>query len=160
VKIVLDTNVFVSGIYFGGVPGIILDAWRDGRVDLAVSLEILSEYERVANELAVKYPEIEAAPILSLVALGAEFYDCPSLDEQACADPDDDKVLACALAAGSTCVVSGDKLLLKVSGYCEIQVVSPRDFVNRYLQAEPNKCPLIRRMPHFRWRRGWACGIR
>lgn len=50
-KIVLDTNVFVSGIFFGGPPATILEAWLDERVQLAVSLEILTEYERVCNEL-------------------------------------------------------------------------------------------------------------
>jgi predicted nucleic acid-binding protein len=49
VKIVLDTNVFVSGIFFGGPPGTILEAWQDGRIDFAVSLEILTEYERVGT---------------------------------------------------------------------------------------------------------------
>ena len=95
-KSVLDTNVFVSGVYFGGVPGIILEAWRDGQVELAVSLDILAEYERVASELAVRYSNVDPGPVLSLVALSAELHDCPSLDEQVCADPDDDKFLACA----------------------------------------------------------------
>ncbi len=132
-KIVLDTNVFVSGIFFGGPPGTILEAWQDGRIDLAVSLEILTEYERVGNELAAKYPPIDPRPFLALVALNAELRDCPPLLEQVCADADDDKFLACALATRSECVVSGDKLLLKVSGYRAVEVIRPRDFVDRHL---------------------------
>jgi hypothetical protein len=42
VKVVLDTNVFVSGIFFGGPPGLILEAWQDGRIDSVVSLEVLA----------------------------------------------------------------------------------------------------------------------
>ena len=47
-KIVLDTNVLISGIYFSGTPGTILQAWRSGKFQLAVSVEILEEYLNVA----------------------------------------------------------------------------------------------------------------
>ena len=132
-KIVLDTNVFVSGIFFGGPPGTILEAWQDGRIELAVSLEILSEYQRVANELEARYTGVDPTPFLALIALNAELRDCTPLGEQVCADPDDDKFLACAMATGSKCVVSGDKLLLHASGYQGIDVIRPREFVDAYL---------------------------
>ncbi len=51
-KVVLDTNVFVSGVFFGGVPGRILEGWRDGRLTLLVSVAILDEYQRVGRLLA------------------------------------------------------------------------------------------------------------
>lgn len=132
-KVVLDTNVFVSGIYFGGPPGNILEAWQNDRVELAVSLEILAEYDRVCHELAATYLEVDPAPFLALVTLNSELRDCPPLQEQVCDDPDDDKFLACALSVGSKFVVSGDRLLLKVSGYRGIDVIRPREFVNQYL---------------------------
>lgn len=132
-KIVLDTNVLVSGIFFGGPPGTILEAWQDSRIELAVSLEILAEYQRVANELAARFPNVDPAPFLALVALNSDLRDCPPLHEQACEDPDDDKFLACALSTGSKCVVSGDKLLLKVSGYRGIDMIRPREFVDQRL---------------------------
>ena len=132
-KIVLDTNVLVSGIYFGGPPGLILEACQDGRIKLALSLEILAEYERVAQELASQFPDIDPAPLLALIALNSELRDCPPLPEQVCADPDDDKFLACAIATGAACVVSGDKLLLKTSGYHGVEVIRPRDFADRHL---------------------------
>lgn len=106
-KIVLDTNVFISGVFFGGAPETILVAWQAGEVELAVSLDIYSEYERVGKELADKYPKVDPTPFLELVAVHAEMWDGEPLDEQVCADPDDDKFLACALVAGSKHVVSG-----------------------------------------------------
>jgi len=51
VKIVLDTNVVVSGVFFGGVPGRILSAWSAGKLALVLSPSILEEYRRVGNEL-------------------------------------------------------------------------------------------------------------
>ena len=55
------------------------------------------------------------------------------LKEPVCEDPDDDKFLACALASGSKVIISGDKLLLKISGYQGIQVLNPRAFVDQSL---------------------------
>jgi len=133
VKIVVDTNVFVSGIFFGGPPGTILEAWQCSQFEIALSVEILAEYERVCNELSATHPEIDFGPFLTLVALNAELFDCPPLQVQVCADPDDDKFLACALESGASCIVSGDKLLLNVSGHQSIDVIRPREFVDRYL---------------------------
>ena len=50
-RVVLDTNVFVSGVFFGGIPGRILEAWRDARIQLVLSAEILDEYQRVGQTL-------------------------------------------------------------------------------------------------------------
>lgn len=51
-KIVLDTNVLISGIFFTGPPYQILKAWRDRKFQIILSAEILFEYRRVAEELS------------------------------------------------------------------------------------------------------------
>jgi putative PIN family toxin of toxin-antitoxin system len=134
VKVVLDTNVFISGIFFSGPPHQILNAWRDGTVKLVVSQEILSEYWRVGEALAEEFPAIDLRPILDLVTIEAELYVAKDLPEPLCSDPDDDKFLACAIASNSKIIISGDKHLLKVSGYQDIEILKPREFVTRHLQ--------------------------
>jgi putative PIN family toxin of toxin-antitoxin system len=133
VKVILDTNVFVSGIFFNGPPFQILKAWNDGKIQLIVSPEILEEYRRVGEILAENYPNIDLKPLLDYVNRNTEVYDVPPLLESVCDDPDDDKFLACALASEITIIVSGDRHLLKVSGYRKIEVLKPREFVNKYL---------------------------
>lgn len=54
-RIVLDTNVFVSGVFFSGPPCDILNAWRSGKVRLVLSAEILEEYRRTGEELARRF---------------------------------------------------------------------------------------------------------
>ena len=132
-RVVLDTNVLVSGIFFGGVPGRILEAWRDGRVTLVVSPAVLDEYHRVGALLATQYEGVELRPLLALLAVHAEVVQPPALPTPVCDDPDDDKFLACALAGGAPVVVSGDKGLRRVSGWQGIQVMAPRTFADRYL---------------------------
>ncbi len=61
----------------------------------------------------------------------------PSLPEPVCEDPDDDKFLACALATETKIIVSGDKHLLKVSGYRGIDVIRPRKLLDDYLGKRP-----------------------
>ncbi|MDD5008951.1 MAG: putative toxin-antitoxin system toxin component, PIN family [Syntrophorhabdaceae bacterium] len=134
-KIVLDTNVFISGIFFTGPPHRILEAWRDGKIQLVISPEILAEYSRVGKILAEEYPLIDVHPMIDLVTVEAELYNAQGLLEPVCSDPDDDKFLACAIAGGSKIIVSGDKHLLKVSGFQGIEILKPQEFTKRYLQT-------------------------
>jgi uncharacterized protein len=133
VKVVLDTNVLISGIFFSGPPSEILKAWRNDEVQFALTPEIVDEYVRVAGIIAEGFPGIEINSILSLIIANSDIVQPPSLPHQICEDPDDDKFLACALAGESDVIVSGDKHLLKLSGYRGIAILTPRAFVSQYL---------------------------
>jgi putative PIN family toxin of toxin-antitoxin system len=133
VKVVLDTNVFISGVFFTGPPYRILEAWRDARIQIVVSPDILAEYQRVGETLASQFQEIDLQPIFDFLTLNAEVVSSERLAEPVCRDPDDDKFLACALTSGAKYVISGDKDLLGASGYKGLVVVSPRKFVDDYL---------------------------
>lgn len=132
-KVVMDTNVFVSGVFFSGPPYQILQAWQSGGFELVISQEILEEYRRVGEILAEERPKIDLNPILTFVIEHAKVYKPAKLKEPVCEDPDDDKFFACALASGSRVIISGDKHLLNVSGYEGVEVLKPREFVDRYL---------------------------
>jgi uncharacterized protein len=135
VRIVLDTNVFVSGVFFTGPPYQILSAWHEGVVTLVISPEILAEYQRVTEALMEQFPSINADAILALLRIHADVVLAKELPNSVSEDPDDDKFLACAVASQTRVVVSGDKHLLRVSGYRDIEVVKPRAFVERYLRG-------------------------
>lgn len=132
-KVVLDTNVLLSGIFFGGPPGWILSAWKRGELDLVVSADIFEEYRRVGERLADRYGELGLSPVLALIARRATVVDPPALDEPVCRDPEDDKFLACARAAGAKVVISGDDDLRSVGSWEGIEVLSPREFVDTRL---------------------------
>ena len=133
-KVVIDTNVFVSGVFFSGPPYQILKAWQSREFELIVSREILDEYRRVGEILGEEHPGVDLKPILNFVLEHAKVYKSAVLKEPICEDPDDDKFLACALASGSKVIISGDKHLLKISGFQGIQVLKPRAFVDQYLE--------------------------
>jgi len=135
-KLVLDTNVLVSGIFFSGPPAAILEAWNRGKVRLVVSPEILDEYRRVSDELSGKFPDVDIQPILDLIVVHSEVCDPSPLSHPVCEDPSDDKFLSAAIETRTKVIVSGDKHLLKVSGYQGLSVLSPRQFCLRYLSED------------------------
>jgi len=137
VRIILDTNVVVSGVFFGGVPGRILNAWRAGRMGLVVSPSILDEYRRVGAILAGRHEGVDFEPFATLLAIHAEVIDAPEhIDPPVSNDPADDKFLACASVAGVTLIVSGDRHLLDANGWNGVEVLRPRAFVDRHLARD------------------------
>ncbi len=135
-RIVLDTNVFISGVFFSGPgpPYQILDAWRDGKVNIVLSEEIFNEYQRVTRELSEQFKGVDISTFLDLLTVNAIWVEAPQLPFNVSTDPDDDKFLSCALASRTKVIVSGDKHLLAVSGYRGIEVVKPKTFIEKHLK--------------------------
>ena len=132
-RIILDTNVFISGIFFTGPPSQILRAWVNSRFQVVISDHILSEYKRVAESLSSKYPSIDINPIIELFTVHCEFVDTHGINISVCEDPDDDKFIECAVASKCKIIISGDRHLLKLNGYNEINILRPRQFVDKHL---------------------------
>ena len=132
-RVVVDTNVLVSAILFGALPGRLLSAWREDRLELVTLPEIVEEYVRVSERLTQRYPDVDIQPILALIVQNSDVVPSPRLPEPICDDRDDDKFLACALAAGAKVIVSGDKQLRAVSGYEGVTVATPRQFFDAWL---------------------------
>jgi len=132
-RVILDTNVFVSAVFFGGIPLSIVDKWRAGGFTLVVTEEILAEYRIVCDRLTSRFRGLDPRPHLEMVEVNAEMYTAIPILETVSADPDDDKFIACALACNGKLIVSGDKHLLDVNGYRGIEVLKPREFADRYL---------------------------
>ncbi len=135
-KIVFDTNVFISGVFFGGPPYQILDAWRHGTIDIVLSQEIFDEYQRIATELSRRFKEVDISTFLDLLAVNAIWVYAPKLPFSVSTDPDDDKFISCALASRTKLIVSGDKHLLDVSGFRGVEVLTPRAFIEKYIKIK------------------------
>ena len=134
-RVVLDTNVLISGLFWRGTPYRIFSAWRDGRFVLTLTSEILAEYVDVAQRLADGFPGVDIFPLLELVAVTAEMHEPVTLPGPVCSDPADDKFVACALTTGGL-LVSGDKHLLAAKGYQGVEVLTPADFARTHLASQ------------------------
>jgi uncharacterized protein len=136
VKVVIDTKVLASGAFFFGPPHEILLACTTGDIQLVLSPGILAEYRRIGLGLLSTHSDVDYERLLDIMLKDATFVDASTLECPVCRDPDDDKFLACAIAGNAKIVVSGDKALLDTSGYAGIAVLTPREFVERYLRKD------------------------
>lgn len=111
-RIVIDTNVLLSGLLWHGAPHTLFNHARDGTVDLMMSQILMDELAEVITrqKFAAILQRTSSTPERILLELRtfAEMVTAPPLPQPVCRDPDDDTVLACALAAQADLIVSGD----------------------------------------------------
>jgi len=131
-RVVIDTNIFVSS-FFGGNPRKIIDLWKTGGVTLCLTRPIVGEYVEVLHRLGLRQ-EKELQELLDLLAQGFNSVfsaKTPALKVVA-EDPDDDKFIECAVSLNAHYIVSGDKALLHVEEYMGIKVLTAKDFLDRH----------------------------
>jgi uncharacterized protein len=138
VKIVIDTNIFVSSFLNpSGSPRAIIDLWKNGQVTLCLCAEILSEYIDVLGRFRI--PPADLKDLLELFK-SRHFLDFVAItgDLQAiAADPADNKFVECALVSSAKCLVSGDRHLLSLGRYGMVEIMTATDF----LKAIQGKVP-------------------
>ena len=132
IRAVLDANVLVSGIVAEGIPRNILRAWRAGHFHLVASYATLDEIGRVLRYTKIArrhhWPEPEICEFMeSLEALAILTPGKLRLDVVA-ADPSDNRYLECAIEGEANCLVTGDRHLLELAAYREVEILSPREF--------------------------------
>ena len=131
-RVVIDTNVFISS-FFGGIPREIINLWKEGEIVLCLSQSIVEEYIEVLNRLGLK----DKNELFKLIKLFAEGYNSvfaantPELNVVK-NDHDDNKFIECAVELESKVIVSGDKHLREVRKYIDIEIISPREFIERF----------------------------
>ena len=133
-RVVLDTNVVMSGLFFGGLPNRILEAWNRGGFEWVVSVAVLTEYRRVGLELGARYPTRHAVDEAFLAAVDARatLVAAAPLRDVVTADPDDDMLFALALTSRAHAIVSGDQHVRAHDGWRRIPVHTPRSFVDTF----------------------------
>lgn len=131
-KIVIDTNVLISGVFFGGFPRKILSAVVGKRITACATTEIIDEYEEIVQEMVERKQGHINKGILTPLLNTMELIEPVSRVELS-RDPDDDKFIGCAKDAHALYIVSGDKDLLVLEHYENIQIVTAKDFCGLYL---------------------------
>ena len=126
IRVVLDTNILLSAILFGGVPGKLLDLWRDGIYELAMSPELLAEFVTklrfkfdFPSDLVKEWEQLLREHAINVL---------PEYTTKVCRDPDDNKFLDVSLAAGAIYLVTGDQDLLSLERYQGIRILKPTEF--------------------------------
>lgn len=131
-KIVIDTNIVISGVFFGGLPRRVLQAVLADKITACANIEIIQEYNEVVREMVSrKQGKIDENILMPLVARMQIVEEKAIV--QICRDPDDNKFLECAKDAHALYIVSGDKDLLDIGIYEEIEILTAKEFCDKYL---------------------------
>jgi uncharacterized protein len=127
-EIVLDTNVFISGIFWKGIPRKVVSLWTKNKIQLLITKQIFNEYIRISRKLDYKGITTNkwAVRIIknSIIIQDKELTSI-------CRDPEDNKFLNCALTGNADYLISGDKDLLTLKKIGSTKIVSPKQFILR-----------------------------
>ena len=132
--VVLDTNVLISALLStDGPPAQILELWKTGEFEVATSGPLLEELKRALGyERVRKYLEMTPREINTFIDGWSAAAICvdPEMELDVVEDdPDDNRVLECAVASGANYIVSGDDHLLDLEEYQGIEVLPPAGFI-------------------------------
>lgn len=131
-KIVVDTNVLISGVFFGGYPRKILSSIVNKEITACATAEIVVEYEEIVQEMIERKQGHINREILAPLIQAMEIIE-PTSHIEICRDPDDDKFLECAKDSRALYIVSGDKDLLVLKKYENIQIITAKEFCEKHL---------------------------
>ena len=128
IEVTADTNIYISGLIFAGPPRRFIQEAQAGRFRLAISDALLEELTRILRaKFAWSNEEIrEAVTLLSACTVRVQPGERLDIVD---ADPDDNRVLECAVAAGSRFIVTGDGDLLRLGAYTGIRILKVADFL-------------------------------
>jgi uncharacterized protein len=127
-RVVLDTNVIISGLW-SGPPRKIIDSWQEGNIQVIVSQEILTEYLEVLERFNLPPETQDDFLLLFVESARTVFVKPPHTALVIKEDPADNKFLSCAVEGKADYIVSGDRHLLQLSHHKTIPIITPREFV-------------------------------
>ncbi|OGI43335.1 MAG: putative toxin-antitoxin system toxin component, PIN family [Candidatus Muproteobacteria bacterium RBG_16_64_11] len=133
-RVVLDTNVLLSGfMYPGSAPGKVVRAWREARLELVLTVEQLTEIGRVLNypkiRKILKWDRATIEGFLRQLYLRSELVDIVDIAVSVPSDPDDNFILAALIAGQAECLVTGDADLLALRD--RYPILTPAEFAKR-----------------------------
>ena len=135
-RVVLDTNVMVSGLLWKGKSNQILEWVEEGKLELCQSKKTLEELTQVLDypriKKRVKKLGMKADEIIVSVERGSKIFDILTNEAVVTEDPDDDIFINLALTSGAKFIVSGDSHLLNIGQHKDIKILSPNQFVNMF----------------------------
>jgi len=130
IKVVLDTNVFISALFWKGAPYQIFKRILEGAILNFISPQILEELkERLLKKF--KLPPEKVKEFLEIIVFNSQIVYPKKKVNIVKKDPEDNKILECALEAKASFVISGDGHLLEIKKYKGIKIISPKEFLSK-----------------------------
>lgn len=138
-KVTLDTNVLISATFWTGNSFKIIKLIDDKKIQCILSEEIIEEYNRIANSDEIIEKVENKSLIVSKVVenvISDSLIVIPALKLNVTEDPDDNKILECAVEGEVDYIISQDNHLLKLKEYKGIKILTPKEFLEPKLRPE------------------------
>ena len=135
-KVVIDTNIFVSGFGWDAKPEEVLKLLKQKRIINYISLEILNELKRVVSYPKLKFSDQLQNRILEFVFFYSEVIEPTEHISHITKDPEDNKFLECAIAARAEFLISGDSHLISIAEYRAVKIVDAATLLNIILKSQ------------------------
>jgi uncharacterized protein len=135
-KVVLDTNIWVSAIIWGGIPDQIILLKQRQLITIAMSQQLLNELKTTFNKKKL-LPKLKALnltvdSVINLIRESVILYPINDLNVPELRDPDDRIILATAIAANADVIITGDQDLLTLVTYQQIPIITAKTFFDLY----------------------------
>jgi len=130
-RVVIDTNVIISALFYGGLPNAVLELVANDKIQHIASEEIIAEYKEMVEKIACKTSVSNKTTALNILLSKMELIYTTS-DIKICRDPDDDKFINCAIDGKCKYIVSGDKDLLVLKNFEDIEIMTVREFMEEW----------------------------
>ncbi|MDZ8187622.1 MAG: putative toxin-antitoxin system toxin component, PIN family [Nostoc sp. ChiSLP02] len=135
-RVVLDVNVWISGLLWAGVPGQIFDLAEEQRITIFVSEPIREDIQEILGrkKLQTKIQTLGVTVEDLLIVIEHLSQSCltVAVDVPQLRDPDDTVILETAVAANAEVIITGDLDLLVLTEFNAIPILTPQEFINRY----------------------------
>jgi putative PIN family toxin of toxin-antitoxin system len=128
-KIVIDSNIFVSSFFWGGHPREVFERVINGLDELYITDEILNEITSVMNSSKFNANINEIKDYTKIIEKYSKKIISKDIPESVSRDKDDDKILQCGLDGNVDIIVTGDKDLLVLEEYETIRIMKPKEYL-------------------------------
>jgi len=135
VRIVLDTNVFISAFFWGGNPRIVLERCIEGIDELICSREILRELHTVMLRPKFGLEEAQVDYYLKAIEDITRIVVVPDTIKKLCRDSNDDHVIACAVMGNANGLITGDEDLIVMKRHEGVMIYSPEGYLKEVLKT-------------------------
>ena len=127
-KVVLDTNIFISGIFWRGSSNKVILNWREGKFIIVTSLEAVSEIIKVLKDFKIKLSDDMIKEWIDLIMRNSIIVESKEKIEAVKDDPKDNIFIETAVAGNVDYIISQDNHLLKLKKFRGIKIITPEEF--------------------------------
>ncbi|MDQ0287864.1 putative PIN family toxin of toxin-antitoxin system [Desulfofundulus luciae] len=133
-RITVDTNILISALGWNGPEAAVIEMVLESKIELCLSAQILSEFYRVTQYPKFRFTNEEVDGFIGRLLPVVIFVTPTQKIDVVTSDPDDNKIIECAIAGESDYIISGDKHLLELKNYRGISILRASDFLQLLLR--------------------------